>query len=73
MEEMSRWSAWRAFGVVVRVRRLDDTQRMLPSVGRRPDIRHTIDETWVLSEGLRRKGEIEDGRGAAAFWLGKTS
>ena len=72
MDEMSRWSAWRAFSVVVRVRRLDDAQRMLINVGRCSDRKDTIDGTWVLFVGLRRKGEIEDGRGAAVFWLGKT-
>ena len=56
-EEMSRWSAWRRFGVLVRARRLDNSQHVVRSIVKCPSIFSTIDETWALFVGLRRRGE----------------
>ena len=65
IEEMSRGSAWRRFGVVVRARRLDDSQHMVRNIVKRPSIFSTIDETWALSVGLRRRRvEKQQRRGA---------
>ena len=68
MDEMSRASAWRRFGVVVRVRRLAEAQYMLPSIARRASRASTIDETRALFVGLRRRGETQHGQRAAMLW-----
>ena len=64
IDEMSRASARRTFGVVVRVRRLDETQHMLLGTLKRLNIENTIDRTWALLVCSWGRGKRQHGREA---------